>query len=471
MKIQKILISLTIQFSARYVIRTGLLESLREFSKPVLLLGWDDPQLADELLSAGYEVRFMPQARMDKTLSRLRRKIHYGHLARVRSVTTDIDTRRSALNLTHIDRVKVIVKKKLFTFLGGSHRIFEAWTQSERKLFPSHSNIYEFEELIQDTGADYLLSVTPYLLEEEFLLRAAATRGVKMITAILSFDNLTTRPRIPILFDKYLLWNEYNRQELLRIYPDIKSEDVKIVGSPQFDFYRDHSMVWEESVWRERLGLPAERPVILFGAGPESITPMEPHIASQLDQAIEQEELPNRPIILLRLHPVDTPTRWEALLKSAKNIVFDLPWQLGREVSGKTNVTQYDIEKLVSTLKHSCVHINTSSTMTLDGAFFDRPQIGPAYDDRPGKKYDRAMRELYLREHYLPIAQSGGLQIAYSYAQLCKFIIDAFQKPELYSQERKNMIRMICTYDDGKSTQRVANEIKEFLGEHKLHSV
>ena len=467
MSLPKIVIPLSIQFSVRYLIRTGLINSLREVSEPILLLSWNDVELQDELRSNGYQFYFLPQAKMSPNLERLRKQIQHAHFLRLKSQTTSIDRRRSFLSLPVFVCIRAMAKNFILDFQGTLPASFEKWITQEDVLFEKASNLNEFLELVEKIKPDYLFSITPYLPDEEFLIRAAARKGIHLITSILSFDNITTRSRIPVHFDKYLLWNQNNRQELLRIYPDIDSTKIELVGAPQFDFYYDSSYLWDEPTWRNRLGIPDERSVILFGAGPQTITSVEPHIVAQLDNAIAQGCFPNKPIILLRLHPVDTVARWEALRQSAKHVVFDLPWKFGKDVAGKTNISRYDIEKLVSTLKYCQVHISTSSTMTLDGAIFDRPQIGPAYDDCPRRKYDRAMRELYFREHYLPITQSGGLQIAYSFNQLKAFVLEGFQNPKLHREARKKMIRALCTYDDGKSTQRIVNSIRDYLNQNE----
>jgi len=467
----RLLIPITIQFTVRYLVRSGLLVSLFKFCAPIVLLGWQDDLLRKELENMGCEVYYLPKVKTGLKYSRLRKKIHLDHFDRIESCSTEIDRRRNFVSINKIQQIRVRARDVFYRaeiwISGGYYALF----RQEQKLLKQDTNFAEFQKLSEQIKPDALFCLTPYFIEEEFLVRAISEMSIRQCAAILSFDNLTTRPRIPVLFDRYLLWNEYNRQELLRIYPDVNPQNIELVGSPQFDFYYDSSYLWDEITWRNRLGLPIERPVILFGAGPDTIAPVEPQIVAQLDDAIEQNQFPNKPIILLRLHPVDTPARWESLRQSAKHVIFDLPWQLGKEIVGKTNVSRYDIEKLVSTLKHSQVHINTSSTMTIDGAIFDRPQIGPAYDDRQEKKYDRAMRELYLREHYLPITNSGGLQIAYSFGQLKEYINEAFQTPERYSEERKEMVRALCTYEDGKSKQRVLNAIENFLNEGRLHSV
>jgi hypothetical protein len=182
-----------------------------------------------------------------------------------------------------------------------------------------------------------------------------------------------------------------------------------------------------------------------------------------LDDAIEDGEIKNHPIILFRIHPNDPIDRWEPILENANNVVYDEPWGSSTGGKAQANIDRDGIEKLVSTLCHCQVHVNASSTMTVDGAIFDRPQIGPAYDDQPGRRYDRVVKDLYKREHFLPIIQSGSLELANSKDELVQLINSAFSDSKKLSAERKDMIREICTFDDGKSTERLERAFKSFL--------
>jgi len=57
-----------------------------------------------------------------------------------------------------------------------------------------------------------------------------------MLTAILSFDNITKRGWIPVIFETYMVWNRDNKMQLERIYPQIQKERIVVTGAPQFDF-------------------------------------------------------------------------------------------------------------------------------------------------------------------------------------------------------------------------------------------
>jgi hypothetical protein len=159
---------------------------------------------------------------------------------------------------------------------------------------------------------------------------------------------------------------------------------------------------------------------------------------------------------------MDPVERWRATMQATKHVYYDDPWSTGENIKFG-NITSDDIAKLVSTLHHSAVHVNVASTMAVDGAIFDRPQVGPAYDDRPGRPYDRIMRELYQTEHYLPITHSGGLHIVFSRNELVQAITAALKDPTARSVGRKELVREICALVDGASTERVYEELIDFL--------
>jgi len=397
---------------------------------------------------------------------RIRKQIDTWHFARANSPSTAIDRRRAnrdqPLSTRSLNQVRQLRNRLKLTVPGAATRLMKA----EQVTLQQDTNLREFELILKQLRPDAIFSLTPFHRQEELILRAAETQKLPLCTAILSFDNITTRGWIPVVFDHYLLWNQHNESELRRVYPKAISKKAVIVGPAQFDFYWDQNYLWSENEWRKNLSLPEGRPVILFGGGPKTIVPHEPQFLAQLDQAVGDGEIPGKPIILFRRHPVDSLERWLPVLRRARNIVCDDPW-----LTGKTpmyfNFRRVDIERLVSTLSYADVHVNSSSTMTVDGAAFDRPQVGPAYDDRPGLRYDRSSRELYLREHFLPITQSGGLDIAYSRMEMIAAVKAALLNPSARSEGRQHLVREVCTFADGKCTDRVAAELQSFLSVQK----
>lgn len=458
----RILIPVSLQFSIRYLLRTGLLERMRNFCDPVILLGWQDDGLAREFASIA-EVHMMVRSRWGPRYENVRGILNAWHLDRMASPSTPIRERRANLDRRYADRLKRAIKLQSrrwsFRWPGALPRL----QARELDLLWSDTNAREVSGQVQSLHLDGVFCLTPFMPDEELTVRICSLLGVPSCASILSFDNLTTRPWIPITFDSYLLWNRHNEDELRRGYPEAAGSPVTIVGSPQFDFYWDGRYFIDESAWRQQLRLPPDRPVILFGGGYFTCAPHEPQYLSHLDEAIERDEIPGRPIILFRRHPVDPIGRWEALLRRARHVVHDDPWEFGSKVLGHTNILHADIAKLASTLYHTAVHVNVASTMSVDGAILDRPQVGPAYDESPGRKYHQASFECYQQEHFQPILRSGGLTVARSRRDLIRAVNQALLDPGDRRKGREQLVREICTYDDGRCTQRVWEAVAEFV--------
>ena len=111
---------------------------------------------------------------------------------------------------------------------------------------------------------------------------------------------------------------------------------------------------------------------------------------------------------------------------------------------------------------HTDVHVNTCSTMTVDGSAFNKPQIGPAYDELLApRKYD--LKSMYFQEYFLPIMKTNGVLHASNRNELIQFVNESLEHPEKYISKSKNILEAIITYTDGKCTERVVEVLKEKL--------
>ncbi|MDL1911673.1 hypothetical protein FBQ81_13450 [Chloroflexi bacterium CFX6] len=463
----RLLIPVSQHFTVRYLVRTGMLKMLANFSQPVVALTWEDPALRREIELLGAEVHTVPQFKFGNDFEHVRARINHWHRRYRKTVTTRIDRRRNALFMSRRSLLVNRFREALMTLESALPQGVERLLAKDEELFWRDTNVDEFKCLFENARPDAVFSVTPFIYQDEPLLRLGRKACIPLFTAILSFDNITARTWLPVTFQHYMVWNRYNAQELLRSYPAVKAEDVSVTGPPQFDFYWDESYIWDEGAWRRELGLPTDAPVIFWGSGYVKIVPNETSLLLDLDQAIENGQIPDKPVILFRRHPVDIESRWTPVLKQCKHVVVDRPWQ-ARETDGKTDISRRDIERLVSTLHHSHVHVNVSSTLTVDGAIFDKPQVGPAYDPEGRPQYDQVLKELYLREHYLPITNSGGLALAGNTGEFIEAVCSALREPGRLAVGRQKLVEEICTFDDGKSTERGVNVLKSRLGKSQF---
>ncbi|MCU1369607.1 MAG: hypothetical protein JWO77_801 [Ilumatobacteraceae bacterium] len=457
------LIPLTINFSVRYVVLTGLLKAIEAHCRPVLGLSWDDPALEADLRATGAEVIRLPEPVFDHAAGVTRTLLDMDFHRRLASPSRPIEMRRRALLRPQPARLRRhISDARLLAGLrrpGASEQLvadYEAWLDTSPSLA-------EHRDLLREHRIDAVVSITPYAVQEALLLPAAVRLGIPVMTSVLSFDNLTTRPPLPVRFEKYLVWNAFNAEEIERAYEGLDPASISIVGPAQFDFYQDPRYVEDRATWARRLGVPEGVPTILFGAGPPVIAPQEPQYVRQLLAAIADGRLPAGTTIVLRRHPHDLPERWDEF-RGDPRVTWDDPGPVGTTVRpGQASMGEGQIVGLCSTLAHTDVHVNVSSTMTLDGAFFGKPQIGPDYDVEGGRGLRRQARELYEREHFLPIVASGGLEIPHSPEELVAQVRSALDDPERLAPQRRAMLTAICTHLDGRCTERVAQHVNAFL--------
>lgn len=461
---KKILIPISISFSIRYLIRTGFLEDLKNVGIPIVALSWKEPSLISELSELGIPVVFIPNNRLGNRYLSVRKKIdNWYKLYRLRSPSSKIREKCLDIQRSRKSRLIRYARKKYHELILIPRNKSKKLIKKEKLLLIKDSNYEVFQKLIDRIKPDIVFSVTPFHSQEDLLLRAAKNRGCLMLTSILSFDNVTKRGWLPFQYDGYMVWNEFNKRELLRAYPLIDEARIDIIGAPQFDFYWDQKrFIIPKQKWLHDNNLPSDKKIILYAGGPAILFPQEPQYLKDIAQAISDNIISNT-VILFRRHPNDNLERWREVIDEFKRLIFlDIPWGKGK-IAKYDNITEEDIRSLSSLLCHTDVHVNACSTMSLDGAIFDKFQIGPAYDANPGKRFDRCVKQLYQQEHFLPITLSGGLNIATSRQELINFIKLGLQDANCQHHERNEMLKSIITFPDGKATERLNASFRRFM--------
>lgn len=456
-----VLVAVTYGFSVRYLLSTGLLDQLSVGVDIVVALGWDDPGLVDELGRRGVGSIRLPDATLGSECRRLRRQVDRIHEERLHSPSTLIERRqREALVERRSTRMLGVARRTRDAALvrrPGASRRLEA---SEEQVLAWDSNLAAFENVLADCAPDLVVCVTPYHDQDTLLLNAAHVLGIPSLTSVISFDNPTTRRRFPTVSDRILVWNRHNRAELIRSYPDLHPDRVVVIGAPQFDLHRRPDLLLDDAAWRSAVGLPPDRPVLLYGGGPTQLVPQETRLVRLIDSMNETGQISGNPVLLVRRHPAADPGPWRELARDLRSGVVVDPWAPGTNLN-RCWPTDVDIQVQMSTLAHSAVHVNVCSSMTLDGAMFDRPQIGPTFVPGLGRKAARRVRDLYAREHWWPITASGGLTTVDSESELEVALNEAFDDPGKGKAGRRRMVENVLEIDDGRGCERFVLEVME----------
>lgn len=461
---KRVLVTISFSFSIRYLIRTGLIKQLQQFAEPIIGITWQQQDLIEELQTEGFEVHVLPVTEKGVAYTNIRAKLDYWFkYFKLKSPTRDIEPRY--LEQFHnpksvfIRRIREYYNYFLCLIPGHIKKLH----REEQALLKTDTNYLAMLQLVKDLNIDAVFVVTPFHAQEDIFLRACEASGKQMITSILSFDNIVKRGWIPVNYSTYLVWNQKMKEELLRVYPpNANEQNIHIVGAAQFDFYKKADYLLSREEWLKIVGLPdTNRKIILFAGGPLSLFPQEHQFLKHIDEAITKGIIKGNPIVLFRCHPIDKIERWQKAVEGSENVFFDTSWTGSLKLT-LSNVTDYDIRKLCSTLMYTDVHVNTCSTMTVDGSAFDKPQIGPAYDEHVDpRKYD--LKSMYFQEYFLPIMKTNGVLHANNRNELIQFVNNALEHPEKYICKSKDILEAIITYTDGKCTERVVGVLREKL--------
>ena len=202
--------------------------------------------------------------------------------------------RRAPATLRRLTEPKVMRRPRV---LGRLHRVL-------RRLDAAIPPDPVIEAFLEDQSPDLLL-VTPLVdgPSQEDFVRAARRRGVPSALCVASWDNLTNKGLIKVPLEHVFVWNEPQRREAMELH-GVPSDRVTATGAHAYD----HWFAWRPSSGREafceQVGLPADRPYILYLCSSKFIAPTEPAFVRRWLAELRAAQGPLRDCgVLVRPHP------------------------------------------------------------------------------------------------------------------------------------------------------------------------
>ncbi len=105
-------------------------------------------------------------------------------------------------------------------------------------------------------------------------LKSAKSLGIKTGLCVFSWDNLTNKSLIQIETDIVLVWNEIQKREAVEFHR-ISPSKVVITGAQCYDKWFDHKPSTSREDFLRNVGLPSQRPFILYLCSSPFIAPKE----------------------------------------------------------------------------------------------------------------------------------------------------------------------------------------------------
>lgn len=464
----RIAILLPMVWSVRNVVHAGVLRALVQADVETHLITWRDSSAADD----GPDQNLFAGATAVHPLLDPPGRTPRGKALLDATLT-------SAFHHQHHIRSHAIYRRWFSRHDGRLQRARGALVEGMGRLAASPRGVRTLERLVMHLARrardlepvrrqlraidpDLIWSTVSVSSREQPYRMAARDLQVPVATAILSFDNLTSRGPLA-RDDHYLVWGVRMRGHLLRLYPQLEPRHVTITGTPQFDFHRRPEFRWTRPRTLRALGLAPGSRYFLYGASSATLTPEEPALVAALATRMAERPTLAGHALILRLHPLDDPARWSAALRGCERVRLSPAFAAATISDGWTLPSRDDYARLTSSLAHADGCLNVASTLSLDAAILDRPVICLDFTSEPDSPRDMLYAE-YGAEHYAPLVESGGIRVAGSWRDLLDQMEMAIAAPERDREARARMVAAECGPVDGCAAERVARTLIDLAG-------
>ena len=213
-----------------------------------------------------------------------------------------------------------------------------------------------------------LLIVTPLVepgLPESQYLRAARALGIRTVLCVHSWDNLTNKGLIQDPLDLVTVWNEPMKREAVGLH-GVPRRRVEVTGAPNYD----HWFEWAPRSTREefcrRVGLPADRPYLLYLCSSKFIAPHEMPFVRRWIEALRSASAALAGTgVLIRPHP-QWARPWRKVDFSDLKGVAIWPREGANPVDGDSRADYYD------SIFHSAAVVGVNTSGQIESAIIGR---------------------------------------------------------------------------------------------------
>ncbi|GAB5522690.1 MAG: hypothetical protein Roseis2KO_05620 [Roseivirga sp.] len=459
------------------------IEKLKESFTEIHFLTLEAQSLTDytSLLSEVDSVEVMKKHKRHYLFRFMNSFLDLAHNLKIKTVSSkDRIKFRRAQAFSPIEKLKLELTVFFARFFANEPgtRLLERMCETVHKWLNNKKEIEDYIDRVQPDVAFNTSHIHGSI--SELYLYTLKQRGVKLVSFIFSWDNITSQGRIIPRYHQLFTWNHESKGLVEKYYGKDYANRIQVTGTPQFDhyFHEFHKPDLSRQEFCEYYGLNPDRPIVLYSSGMPHHMPGEPIIVKRiLDSFEEHFTIETRPQLIMRVYPKDHSGRFEPL-RRLENIVFQDP--LWNEALLLPSLDAKYILK--QTLKNVDAGINIASTITLELLMFDKKVLNIGFtpvkreDDEieaevgeiENKMYSAKQRAMvsfkdnakwYEYDHYKDVAESNCILICREEALLNADIRSTFSFELRPENKKKLMKKKFSDTLDGNGIIRIVESL------------
>lgn len=449
MRNDTVLFSIRYGFAARNILRTGVLRGLRAAGARVVAAApaFNEPYLRREAEERGFALVPYPQDRatiFEQVFAATSNVLLFDHPAT--TPTMRIKWRR----LAGEGRWGPFAAKAAASVLGLD-RVPYLRRAAER--FDSTRFAHPHVGRLIDEIRPSLVVTTDLFSEEARFLREGRRRAIPTVAVVKSWDNLTSKTRIRVEPDFYVVWSPLMADELRRLH-FVDPARVFVAGATNFDLFAGGGFTPRPRAdFLRSLGVDVHRKLVVYSPGAKATFHDDDNIRT-LHAALTALE-PEFPFHLhIRKYP-KSAQRFDHLQLPHTSV-----GEAGVVVpSWADNVDQQaeHMEFLGELMYHADLVVHVGSTVAIDAGCFDTPIIGYALDARAGRSRWHLAPWVFDLTHMRYLTDLGGQRVVCTPDELQQEIRAYFRDPARDREGRRRMVDAICGAFDGQAGDRIAS--------------
>jgi hypothetical protein len=314
----------------------------------------------------------------------------------------------------HYNGFKSIIKNGLVIFLVKLLNSKKGLVFLRKSIIRAESKTkyYKFAlETLEREKINFLLCTNQRISTAIAPILAAKKLKIPTATFIYSWDNLP-KSSLVIEPDYYFVWSKYMKEELLKYYPYIKSNQIKVTGTPQFEFHFNKKLLIGKDFFYAKYNLDFNKKYICFSGDDFTTSPYDQFYLEDLAQAVEELNNEGNQIgIIFRKCPVDFSNRYDEIIERYRFIIKQVnpEWKkIGGSWAGVMPLKK-DMEILYNTIKYSELVVNVGSSMVFDAFCHQKPCAFINYNTSKGDINKWDVNTIYKYIHFKSIPSKNAV--------------------------------------------------------------
>lgn len=243
--------------------------------------------------------------------------------------------------------------------------------------------------------------VTPFVdlgSDQTDYVKSALTMGIPTGLCVHSWDNLTNKGLIRLRPDQVYVWNEMMKTEAIELH-GMSPDDVVVTGAPVYDQWFNRSPSTTRAEFCAKVGLPADRPFVLYLCSSAFIAPNESDFVTEWIRAVRTA--PDRRVreasVLVRPHPENLQPWQRSDFAAVDNVVL---WPRG----GANPIDATSKNDYYDSIYHSAAAVGVNTSAQIEAGIAGRSVYTISSAEHAGTQ------EGTLHFHYL-LHAGGGLVV------------------------------------------------------------